>query len=179
MFPINITGRHMEITPAIRSYIKEKVNKVEKHFDHILDVQVIISVDNHRHIVEIILKTNVSIISVKKESEDMYASIDLCIEKLDKQLKKLKERLKEHKHHREPRIDELVSSEEIKLDEDHAPGFIFKQVEISPMDIEEARMQLDVMKYAFLMFIRVDTDVINVIHKTKGGDYVVLEPANL
>ena len=174
---ITITGRHLEITPAIKKYIEEKLSKVERVSLPTIDAHVIVSVWKYKHIVEIVLKTNVSIVKVSAESEDMYATIDLAVDKLSGHLKKVKEKLKDHKH-REPRIDELaqlVNGSDKKEKEDSSSVFL-KQIEVKPMDIDEAKLQLDTLGYAFLIFRRVDNNQMNVKHKTNSGDYVVLEP---
>ncbi len=174
---LTITGKHLEITPAIRQYIESKISKVEKIFQPVLDVHVIISVAKYLHVVEIVLHTNTSIIRVSSKSEDMYASIDLTTEKLVQQVRKVKEKLKDHKH-REPRIDEMIPAEEVDIseDEEKSSNVFLKQVEVKPMDVEEAIMQLETLGAAFLLFKRLETGSLSVIYKNKAGDYNLLEP---
>ena len=176
---INITGKHLDLTPAIKQYVQEKVSKVEKNFHPILDIHVIICVEKYNHIVEIVLKTNVSTVRVKGESKDMYASIDLTVDKLIRHLRRVKEKLKEHHKHCEPKMDNMFLLDESADEEkDDIPSIFIKEIEEKPMDIEEAKLQLDALQYAFLMFKHLDTNRTNVIYKSKDGDYVVLAPEN-
>lgn len=98
---LNLTGHHVEITPALRDYINNKLKRIERHFDHLTDVHCILSVEKLRHKAE--AKINISGGSVFAESvaEDMYAAIDSLIDKLDRQIKKHKEKLTNH-HPRNP-----------------------------------------------------------------------------
>ena len=129
---ITISGRHLEITPAIRQYIEEKISKVKKISLPVIEVHVTISVEKYRHIVEIALKTNMSFVKVSGESEDMYASIDLTIDKLNNYVKRLKEKIKDHKQH-EPKIDELaiLTQEELEEDKENSSNFFINQLEIN------------------------------------------------
>ncbi len=175
---IQITGKHMEVTDAIRHYIEEKMGRLDKNAYSILDAHVTLSVEKYRQIVDVLLQTNRTILRVSGENKDMYASIDLVVDKLQKKLQKDKEKLKAHKA-REPHLEELIARAEFEEDVPSGFSFFLQKIEAKPMDIDEARMQLDVLGYAFYMFRRVGTDVINIIHKTKHGEYVILEPENV
>lgn len=91
---IQLTGRHVEITDAIRKFIDEKFNKLERHFDHIISAHVIITVEKNRHLAEATILVSSSEIFAQSASENMYTAIDLLIDKLDRQIIKFKEKLK-------------------------------------------------------------------------------------
>jgi putative sigma-54 modulation protein len=93
---LNLTGRHIEITPALRDYLTNKVTRIERHFDNVTDIHCILTVDKLQHKAE--AKINVSGNTLYAESieDDMYAAIDGLIDKLDRQLKKYKEKLSDH-----------------------------------------------------------------------------------
>ena len=89
---INVTGRHIHITEALQLYIENKFKKIEKHFENIIDIHVILTVEKIRMEAEATLKINKSNIFANSEKEDMYMAIDELVDKLDRQLKKQKEK---------------------------------------------------------------------------------------
>jgi putative sigma-54 modulation protein len=95
---LNLTGQHLEITPAIRDYVIAKLDRVTRHFDHVIDVNVVMSVDKLRHKVEVNLHTRGKDIHVEAIEPDMYAAIDALADKLDRQVLKHKERRSLHRH---------------------------------------------------------------------------------
>ncbi len=94
---INITGHRMDVTPALRAFTEEKFDKLERHFDHIKTVNVILDVEKLRQIAEATVMVNKGELHASSESEDMYAAIDLLIDKLDRQLIKHKEKMQDHR----------------------------------------------------------------------------------
>jgi len=95
---LNLTGQHLDITPAIRDYVVAKLDRVTRHFDHVIDVNVVMSVDKLRHKVEVNLHTRGKDIHVEAVEADMYAAIDALADKLDRQVLKHKERRALHRH---------------------------------------------------------------------------------
>ncbi|MDH5432322.1 MAG: ribosome hibernation promoting factor [Gammaproteobacteria bacterium] len=93
---INLTGHHIDITDSLRNYVNEKFARIERHFDHINNVHVILEVDKVRQIAEAKLNVNGGEIFANSESEDMYASIDSLVDKLDRQVIKHKEKMLNH-----------------------------------------------------------------------------------
>ncbi len=94
---LNLTGHHMDITPALRSFVDEKFKRLERHFDHITNIHVILTVEKDRQKAEATLHVNRGNIFAEAESEDMYAAIDMLIDKLDRQVIKHKEKLSNYK----------------------------------------------------------------------------------
>jgi len=105
---INITGHHLDITPALRSYVHEKFERLQRHFDHITNGHVILTVEKERQKAEATLHVNRANLFAEVEHDDMYAAIDMLIDKLDRQLKKHKEKLSNHKGNAIPRGQEPV-----------------------------------------------------------------------
>ena len=95
---LNLTGNHLPITPAIRDYVVAKLERVTRHFDHVIDVNVVMSVDKLRHKVEVNLHTRGKDIHVEAVEPDMYAAIDVLADKLDRQVVRHKEKLAVHRH---------------------------------------------------------------------------------
>lgn len=95
---INFTGHNVDITPALRAYTEEKLNKLERHFDHITSIHVVFDVEKLNQIVEASIMIAKGELHARSESEDMYASIDSLIDKLDRQLIKHKEKIRDHRN---------------------------------------------------------------------------------
>jgi ribosome hibernation promoting factor len=95
---LNLTGNHLEITPAIRDYVIAKLDRVTRHFDHVIDVTVVMSVAKLRHKVEVNLHARGKDIHVEAVEPDMYAAIDALVDKLDRQVVKHKEKLALRRH---------------------------------------------------------------------------------
>jgi putative sigma-54 modulation protein len=93
---LNITGHHLEVTPAIRGYVEEKLRKVTRHFDNVIDVSVILTVEKLKHKAEVSLHAAGKDIHVEATEPDMYASIDMLVDKLDRQVVKHKEKISGH-----------------------------------------------------------------------------------
>jgi putative sigma-54 modulation protein len=92
-----MTGHHLEITPSIRDYVSAKMTRINRHFDHVIDVNMILSVEKLRQKIEANVHLSGKDIFVESEDDDMYAAIDLLIDKLDRQIVKHKEKIK-NKH---------------------------------------------------------------------------------
>lgn len=97
---LNISGHHVELTPALRDYVKEKLTRVERHFDHLISAEVILSVEKLRQKAEATIHASGANLHAEAVDGDMYAAIDLMMDKLDQQTRKHKEKIRNH-HHKE------------------------------------------------------------------------------
>ncbi len=94
---LNISGHHLDLTPALRTYVAEKLKRVERHFDHLIDAAVILSVDTKlQHKAEATLHTRGANLHAEAIKEDMYSAIDVLIDKLDQQTRKFKDKIRDH-----------------------------------------------------------------------------------
>jgi putative sigma-54 modulation protein len=179
MGDISVTFRHLEATAALREYAVEKVSRVKKHFDGPAEINVVLSAEKHRCAVEIMLKANKITINAKEETNDMYSAIDLAVDKVDRQMKKQREKLKRRKTSTTPpqitgRYNILSST---SIGEDQKPKIIkTENVFAKPMSLEEAVMQLKLLDNDFLVFINDSSGKVNVIYHRKDGDYGLIEP---
>ena len=94
---IKIDGHHVELTTAMQEYIQSKMTRIERHFEHVVDVRVVLGVEKQRHKVEATIHVTGHNIHAGSEHEDMYAAIDLLLDKLDRQIKKYKEKMTNHR----------------------------------------------------------------------------------
>ncbi len=184
---ITVTGRHMEMTDALKLYIDNGLGKLESHFDRAMDADVVLDVQKHRHTAEVNLRTNGVRIHSKETSADMYASVDAVIEKLERQIRKFKDRINRHQprrskeeydyHHAiislpsEPKpetpTDELVEHKVV----------LREKLTMEPMTVDEAIMQLELgNEQVFLVFSNVETAQVNVLYSRDDGTYGLIEP---
>ncbi len=108
---VTITGRHFEVTPAIKQYLIDKISKLEKHFPRLVEAHAILSVEKYRHIAEIAITAKNIRIAGKEETEDMYASIDKIIHSMESRLKRYRDRIKDHNKHKEDNSKAIPLSE--------------------------------------------------------------------
>ncbi len=101
---INLTGHHIEITDALRNYVNEKMERLERHFDKVSNTHVILSLENVTHKAEATVHMSGNDIFAEAHEKNMYAAIDGLVDKLDRQVKKYKEKLKNHLHHKQSEI---------------------------------------------------------------------------
>ena len=103
---LNLSGHHLDITPALRSYVQEKLGRVTRHFDHVIDAHVVLSVDKLRQKAEVTLRVRGKDIHCASEDLDLYAAIDLLIDKLDRQVLKYKDKRQDKGHDSPRRADQ-------------------------------------------------------------------------
>ena len=175
---ITFKGKHIEVTDAMRNYIEKRLNKIDRHFDHILEVIVTLSVEKNRQIVEATLQASRALIRAEEETDDMYTSIDKVADKLERQIKKYKEKYFQKPHPGTEKVG--LANKEINA-EDSEPDKIAKIVKtkrfaIKPMSVEEAAMQMDLLGHNFFVFANDNTNKVNVLYKRKDGDFGLIEP---
>lgn len=177
---ITTTFRHMEPSEALKSYVNEKIERVKKYIDEPIVTQAYLTVEKIRHIAEITLTAKGVTIKASEASNDMYASIDVVADKIERQLRRYKERLKGHKPAHEARAKEgkrtIVQAE--SLEQQQSPVIIRSEpISIKPMSVDEAVMQMDLMHKDFLVFTDAASENLSVIYRRKDGNYGLIEPA--
>ena len=174
-----IRGRHIEVTDALREYATKRLSKLEKYLEDVKGAQVALSVEGDRHKVEVTIPLNGMILRGEETSDDMYSSIDMVEEKLEKQINKYKTRL--IRHHRGAGLKKALAEEirqQIKGDagEDKFKITRVKRFAFRPMDEEEAIMQMNLLGHNFFVFFNAESEQVNVVYKRKDGNYGLIEP---
>ncbi len=169
-----ISGKHMEVTNALKDYVSKKIGKLEKYFKEIAEVQVTLSVEKERHIVEVTILVNGIILRGEEETGDMYTSIDMVIDKLEKQIEKYKTKLYK-KYRKSFRFNDVEVANQ--KEENNEPKIVkTKRFAIKPMPVEEAVLQMDLLGHDFFVFTNAKTDEVNVVYRRKDGNYGLIEP---
>ncbi|OGX29803.1 MAG: ribosomal subunit interface protein [Omnitrophica WOR_2 bacterium RIFCSPLOWO2_12_FULL_51_24] len=179
-----ITGRHFDVTEGIKSHINDKIVKLDKFYHKILEAHVILSVEKFRHVAEITVIGKQIKVTATETTSDMYASIDKAIASLEKQLRKLHDKVKEHRVKGSAgRIQEIAvrSLSAIKgvfrpEKETYGPKIVETQrVAEKPMSVEEAVEELRISNSEFIVFRSAEENRINVIYKRKDGDFGLIK----
>jgi putative sigma-54 modulation protein len=177
---ISVTGRHLEVTPAIREYAAKKLEHIDIEFPRILSAHFIVEVEKFRHIAELILQCGNHItIEARDVEEDLYAAIDRVVDKAARQMRKYKTKIQRHRPrvHLPMHLDEHVLTHDLHEDEGAHRVVRMEKFAIKPMSVEEAVLQLELLSgRQFLVFLNADTDKVNVLYRRKNGDFGLVQP---
>jgi len=198
-YKIHVTGRNVLVTDSMKTYAIEKVSKIERFSTRIIDVVVTMDIQKLEHRVDIVLKVDHIKIKSQALSNDMYASIDKAVEKIERQLRRYKTKLQEHQNKRlsitdmnvnvmrlpreievEDVNDEIEEENRRQLISEYRPHEIVSQ-ETRPLKMlteEEAIMKMELSEDAFLIFIAEVDQKLKVIYRRKDGDYGIIEPGH-
>jgi putative sigma-54 modulation protein len=170
----------MEQSDALKSYAEEKLDRVSKYIDEPINAQVYFSVEKKiRHIVEIVITAKGISTKASEATHDMYAAIDAVIDKIERQLKRYKEKIKAHKPSGDDRGRQLSKKifEAESIETSDEPVVIKTKTETAkPMSVEEAVMQMDLLHKDFIVFTDSVSNEINVLYRRKDGNFGLIEP---
>ncbi len=169
-----ITGRNIEVTSGLREAVEDKLGKLDRFFAPATEAIVRLSVQKEMQKIEVTIPLKGHIIRAEESSTDMYVSIDLVEEILERQLKKYKNKLIDKKQSA-PSFSAAFMEEDTRTD-DHVDIVKSKKFAVKPMDPEEACIQMELLGHSFYVFLNADTDEVNVVYKRKGGSYGLIEP---
>lgn len=177
---VTVTFRHMETSEPVRAYAEEKLERIKKYIDEPIDAQVVLSVEKKiRHRAEVTLVAKGITIKGTEVTNDMYAAIDAVVDKIERQIKRYREKIKQHKplSGRERQVMKTVV-EAASVDEGGKEPVIIKSQSfpVKPMAVEEAVMQMDLLDKEFLVFTDDTTNEISVVYRRKDGNYGLIVP---
>ncbi|MGZ4198989.1 MAG: ribosome hibernation-promoting factor, HPF/YfiA family [Thermoleophilia bacterium] len=203
---IQIKGRHIVVTDALREFAEEKLSKVhkylgEKHIDEVTRVELELSVEKNPHnnahsqVAEATVFTRGPVIRAKESSNDMYASIDLVAEKVERQVKKYRDRIQHRAQRHQGKTVDAAAAGNNGGEPEPAPAagepvlvlaapvehieprvVKSKQFALKPMSVEEAALQLELVGHDFFVFTNAETSDTNVVYKRRDGHYGLIEP---
>lgn len=169
-----ISGKNIDITPGLRDAVESKIGKLERYFAKDTEVIVTLSVEKGRQKIEVTIPVKGSIIRAEQDSNDMYVSIDLVEEIIERQLKKYKTKLIDKKQSAQAFSDIFMQEE--NEHEEQVKIVKTKRFAMKPMDPEEACVQMELLGHNFFMFLNAETDEVNVVYKRKANSYGLIEP---
>ena len=169
-----ISGKNIDVTDALKSAVEDKLSKLEKYFASETEIHVTLGVEKDRQKIEVTIPVKGNIIRSEQVSNDMYVSIDLVEEIIERQLKKYKNKIIDKQqavaHFKQEFIEkDYVDDEDIQIVRS-------KKFDIKPMYPEDACIQMELLGHGFFVFVNAETDQVNVVYKRKGGTYGIIEP---
>ncbi len=176
---VEITGRHIEITPAIENYVLKRLRKFNRILGDEISFHVIIDVEKQRHYAEILLKSKLLDLTGKGETGDMYSSIIRAIEKLERQALKQKSKIIETKRQRAKAKSVAVKSgvgeKTVSAAAGRRNGIQEEEAHKKPMAVEEAVLELGQSEYPFVVFRNVESGAVNVLYRRKDGSLGLIQ----
>ncbi len=181
MATFTVRGKNIEITPSLREYVEKRVGKVTKYFENVGDITVLLTVSKGRHIVEVTVPVQGGILLRGEEATmDMYTSIDLVVEKLERQIHKQKTKLARRFRNNGFKAEALqtpVVPEKAEEDDDYKVVKT-KRFIVKPMDVQEAIMQMNLLNHNFFVYRDAETEEVNVVYRRTDGNYGLIESSN-
>ncbi|MDM5190758.1 ribosome-associated translation inhibitor RaiA [Bacillus sp. DX4.1] len=175
----NIRGENIEVTPALKDYVEKKISKLERYFDTFPEIKVNLKVYSDKQRVEVTIPFPDLLLRAEETHSDMYAAIDLVVDKIERQIRKHKTKVNRKFREKgstknvfilpgQPMAQEEVVEDELEL-------VRTKRFDLKPMDVEEAILQMDMLGHNFFVFTNADTDETNVVYGRKDGKYGLIE----
>lgn len=169
-----ISGKNITVSEGLRTAVEDKLGKLERYFTPDTEVVVTLSVEKERQKIEVTIRMKGSIIRSEQVSNDMYVSIDLVEEVIERQLRKYKNKIVDRKqapgNFQQAYLDkDYEEDEEVKI-------IRTKSFDIKPMYPEDACVQMELLGHNFFVFVNAETDQVNVVYKRKGNTYGLIEP---
>lgn len=171
-----VTFKHIDPSEHLKAYVSDKLDRFDKYLDNPAEANVVLTVEKFRHIAEINIAGDKLTIIASEETNDMYAAIDMALDKLEKQIKKSKQKIRERRSASKNRNRSKLEETDILPDEDAERQIKIRNIEYKPMDIEEAALQMDLIEDNFLVFSNASSDRVNVLYRRKDGHYGLIQP---
>jgi putative sigma-54 modulation protein len=174
--PMNTSVRfkNLESSDALKSYVSEKLDRLDKYFNGPGEANVVLSIEKFRHSAEINIIGDRLSINGKEETGEMYSAIDMVLDKIEVQIKKNKQKSRDY---RTKGKTVSLSTEETVDEGAPSPRVRVHHIDYKPMDIDEAVMQMDLIEDNFLVFTNARTDCVNVLYRQKDGNYGLIQPS--
>lgn len=178
---VDITGRQVEITPALRRYTQDKLRKLERLLDGPLEAHVVLAIEKHRHLAEIQVRSRTALLSGMRETEDLYASINDVVDKLERQAKKHKEKLKERKKRQGRKASTaaaVAASPGIASRAAAAGPRVLRSTRyrLKPLSAEDAVLELEATGEDLLVYRDAETYRVNVVYRRSDGNFALVDP---
>jgi len=176
---VNITFRHLEPTEALKTHVRGRVEHVQRYIDRPTDAHAVLHVENLHHHAEITVKAGRYLLRGSAKSQDMYASIDAAAEKIERQLKKHKDRIQDHKAGAREFVPVEIRHDILDvIEHPEKPSHKVvrsEQFQAKPMTVDDAVMQLELLHARFFVFQNADDGAINVVFRRDDGNYGLIE----
>ncbi|MPQ43567.1 ribosome hibernation-promoting factor, HPF/YfiA family [Clostridium tarantellae] len=170
---VTVYARNIELTDGLKDAVERKILKLEKYFAPEVEAKATLKVDKNKHIIEVMIPFNGVYLRGEEATDDMYKSIDLVENKLERQIRKQKTKLEKRKNYDSLRFAHIASLTEEEIEPEIVKT---KRFDIKPMMAEEAVLQMELIGHNFFVFQDAETNQLNVVYKRKDGHYGLIEP---
>ncbi len=174
----SVTFKNIDPSDHLKSYVGDKLDRFDRFLDNPAEANVVLAVEKFRHIAEINISGDRLSINGKEETVDMYSAIDMVLDKLEKQIKKSKEKIRERRSASKNRNRDILDEFSGTPDDDVERQIKVRNIEYKPMDVEEAVLQMDLIEDNFLVFTNARSDKINVLYRRRDGHYGLIQPSS-
>ncbi len=174
----SVTFKNLDSSENLKSYVGDKLDRFDKYLYNPAEAKVVLSVEKFRHMAEINIIGDRLSIHGKEVTDDMYSAIDMVLDKLEKQIKKNKQKNRKHRSGSKSRTKDLLAEDSLHLEDEATGHIIVRNIDYKPMDVEDAVMQMDLVTDNFLVFTNARTDQVNVLYRRKNDDYGLIQPSN-
>lgn len=171
-----ISGKNIDVTPGLKAAVEDKIGKLEKYFTPETEVHATLSVEKERQKVEVTIPVKGNIIRSEQVSNDMYVSVDLAAEVIERQLKKYRNKFRADQQAGAASLRTDFIENDYAEDDEEVRIVRTKKFDIKPMYAEDACVQMELLGHDFYVFCNAETDEVNVVYKRKGNTYGLIEP---
>lgn len=175
---LSVTFKNIDPSDHLKAYLQEKLDRLDKLLDNPAEANVALSVQKHRHIAEVNISADRLTIIGKEETNDLYSAIDMVSDKLEKQIKRGKQKIRSHRNASRSKGMDMMPAEPAFAEEDRRKEILVKNIEYKPMDIDEAAMQMELIPDNFLVFTNSKTERVNVIYRRNDGHFGLIQPSD-
>jgi len=171
----SVTFKNLDPSDHLKAFVTDKLNRLDKYFYNPGEANVVLCVEKFRHIAEININADRMTINGKEETEDMYSAIDMVLDKLEKQIKKGKQKIRDRRAGKS-KVGKNSGSDAGLAESDLERRIVLENIEYKPMDVDEAIEQMDLMDDQFMVFTNSRSDRVNVLYRRKDGNFGLIQP---
>ncbi|MGD9022233.1 MAG: ribosome-associated translation inhibitor RaiA [Deltaproteobacteria bacterium] len=179
----SVTFINLDSSETLKAYASEKLNRFDKYVENPAKANVVLTVEKFRHVADINISADGFVVNSHEETSDMYSAIDMALDKLEKQIKKNKKKFKKRRstaaRSKMSRYQEAEATVPGDLDLEKTSRVVrIKNIDYKPMDVDEAVLQMDLIKDNFLVFTNAQSQRVNVLYRLKDGSYGLIQPSS-
>jgi putative sigma-54 modulation protein len=169
---IRVTARHTDMGSDLRDYVEERVARLARYFDRVDEAHVVLAAEGHRKIADVTVHASRLTVSSEQSAADLRSAFDLALDKVERQIRRHKDRVRNHKG----RASTAVVAERVAEEVPGEPGIVPEALAGAPMTAEEALARLDDLGTRFLVFWNSGTEKVNVVYRRDDGNFGLVEP---
>ena len=175
---IVVSGQNVDITPALKEYAEKKLKKLHKFFeDREVEIEVVLKVQRELHVADITVQVGGLLVRGEGKTDDMYASINVAVDRIERQIRKYKTRINRRLRRLDGQAAGAAAGGQAEVEEDQELRLVrTKRFDVKPMSVEEAIMQMELLDHDFFVFRNDATGGVNVVYRRNDGGYGLIEP---